>query len=339
MKRVLSLLIVFTIVLGIIGVPVSVSAKSKEEMVTVGGIIAPVSTKWTETLVYKGTATYDISGQDEGSFTTVFILSESVKSAEEFEKLAKVLSKKNSKAKVLKVLSNSELMEGSPITKKNLKLKKDAAGKYMAIVDFTQQGGSYYMVIRNIEDKYVAVYGAVSDDPVSSKLKKTVLGYAKRIEADPMGQTITLVDDLKVPFDESWTLLWNDKHWAELIAGTETEIELGSDVVDADEETMTVAELMKDDANKEELEALLIELLKIPVDELDQEVVDSMFIMEPDGNGAYYVAFNLVYGYMAFRIVDDKYMIAATAMNPSEVPLEQETIDKVNKMIFDAYIK
>lgn len=335
MKRIISVLIIFAIAFGLI-VPIKASAKSKEKIVSVAGIVAPISSNWEEQYSDAGSLLYEIPGQKEGTGTSVWILSESVNSDDDIKKAAKVLSKKNSKSKVLKTLFSSEALLDSSLTKKNLKLKKDPAGKYMAVIDYKREDSSNYIVIRNIDDRYLTMYAIISDTSISSKLKKTVLGYAKRIEADPLGSYITLMDEITVPFDDSWTLVLNYDDEGRLFTDIGFTVYIYADYA----KDKKVATLLQDISNKEELKNHLMDSFNIRVEDIDKSIRDKMFVMEPDGQGSYYAAIYTGEGYVVFRVIDDKYVVMAEVMKGyMEVDLDEKTIEAVKQLILEAYIR
>lgn len=331
---------VLVMVIGSVWTPASAKKKQTEVYFRTGGIIVPISENWAKDLENNGTTLfYDIEDQD-----TVFIIG--AKSAGEnkgIDKIIKLLSKKSKKSIVLKALVASNLAPDTDFDSKNLKLQKDSSGKYMAILDFTlsEYKEAYYIVVRNIDDKFLAIYGVKNEDPGTLKksMKKLILGYAKKMAADEMGMTLTMVKDLIVPYDSSWKII-SDYEANDVLcqAGEDIFINIRADYIDADEDTKKVASLLKKEKNAKKLKNTLYELMSINKEAAAKVDLENAFQMISDGKGSYYVTIDIAYSYIALKVVDDTYMILVLGMDDSETPLTQDMKDSILKVVTDAII-
>ena len=349
MKRISLFLLVLVMIIGTVWTPASAKKKQAEIDFRIGGIVAPIREKWVKDLEEDGSALfYDEADED----TLFFVGAKPAGFSDEVDKLLKLLSKKSKKSKVLKALKVNELAPDEDVSTKNLKVKKDSSGKYMAILDLTlpEYGGAYYVVVRNIEDRFLAIYSIGSDscDTLSKSIKKLILGYAKRIAIDDKDKTLKIVDNLTVPYDNSWILNYYDVYHdddyvfineAYFKVSEDISVEVRADYANADEDTKYVASLLKDEKNAEKLKNTLFDLMLINEDHIDESILENAFQMIPDGKGSYYITIDLVNGYIALNVIDDKYMIMALAEDDSEAPLPQGVKDSMLKLVTNAFIE
>ena len=340
MKKILSLILLTCMIAGVIWVPAS--AASKESKVRIKGIIAPIEKTWVRNEnTEEFNAYYDEkSGNDDQLFV---IISESAVSSSAAKKLAGLLNKKSSKSKVCKAIKNLPIMEGAEFTKKDITLKKDSNGKYLAILNIHMDTENDYLVIRNIDDRFIVIYGVANNASVevSSKIKKKVLKYAKKVVADEIGISVILKDEIVVPYKDEWTIKRYDEDDAESVLfsiGPECEIGMMADFADCDEETVKIAELIKDKSKFEELKALMIDLLGIPLDDMEDYPFEVTFAMESDGHGSNDFIIDAGAGIVVIRIIDEKYVIMCEALDYTYNGMSEEMKNSVIKLVNDAFL-
>ena len=342
MRKILSLIILACMMAGILWTPTNAATKKSMDKARINGILAPVEKNWTREDREEGIITfYDENSSDEEVYV---VISNSTKTVSSAGKLAKLLTKKSSKAKISKAIKNMECMYGAEFTKKDISLKKDSNGKYMAILNISMDTESDYLVIRNIDDRFIVIYGVAYPDQVkiSSKIKKKVLKYAKEVVADEIGMSVNLLGKIVMPYEDEWALKrvndLSEPDTAEFLAGS-TQIAVMVDRADADEDTAKVSALLSDKANFEELKKFLMDLLYIPADETEEFPFGISYSMESDGNGSNYFVVDAGAGIAVLRVVGGTYIIMCEAMDDSYETMSEEMKDLVIKFVNDAFIE
>ena len=343
MKKFLSLILFTCMMAGIMWTPAKAASK-KMTTVRINGVLAPVERDWIRENRSNG---IDFFYEDESSSDELLyvIISESAVSVPEAKKLAGLLSKKSSKSKICNAINKLDCLYGAEFTKKDLTLKQDPNGKYMAILNVNMDTETDYMVIRNIDDRFIVIYGVAyaGQVEISSEQKKKVLKYAKQVVADEIGMSVKIFDDIVLPYDDNWVLeerySLSESDTADFLVGSNIEVGVLVDHVDADEDTVKVASLLSDKKNFEELKELMIELLDIPSDQTEYYPFEISFSMKSDGHGSNYFAIDAGAGIAVFRVIDGKYIIVCEALNVSYESISKKTKKSVIKFLNGVFVE
>ena len=346
MKKLLSILLLVCFVLGTVQVPVNAASKSATKTKRVNGVLVPIGKNWIEQGREDGLIVF--SEKEDLSDGLVYVAaSQPTKTNADAKKLAKLLNKKSSKSKVYKALKKLEIMSGAEFTKNNISLKKESNGKYMVILSLSMNTETDYLVFRNVDDRFLVLYGAglkAGAGELSSKTKKTILKNAKKIVPDEIGMSLTLMNEIVIPYPDEWKMrdrysVKEDDYEAALFEGDDIDIEIRVDYADSDDDTKKVAALLSDKANLGKIEQLLTELLQIPDDMTEEYPYKISFSMESDGHGSNYILLDAGVGCFILRVIDGKYIMMIEVMNISGEALDTKMRDKIIKTVNGTFIE
>ena len=220
MKKIFALIIMLCLVASTVTVPAFAKTKTKNIKISAetNEATVPFYSKWQLKKETVGTdeTVFDIPGGGQASIVIM-----DVEDDEGGKTVLKYLSKKKYRNKLMSYLAKelSEFAMSDEELARAFSVKKDGNGKYLLLIDLTNQ----YSVIRVLDGRHLLIYSAeAADGEVTKSVKKKLISYAKKTVFAESWKTEVNTDlsPDKVVFVSVYTnSAWTYQHRTSLVLG------------------------------------------------------------------------------------------------------------------------